>query len=87
MSVISAFYGILIRMYYDEGVHSLPHFHVQHGDERASVAFDGTVLGGSLSRRTASRVRTWAELHQDELAANWARARAGEALQKVDPLP
>lgn len=26
MSLISSFYGILIRMYYNEGAHSLPHF-------------------------------------------------------------
>jgi Domain of unknown function (DUF4160) len=87
MSVISFFYGILIRMYYDEGVHSLPHFHVQRGDEEASVGLDGTILAGSLSRQTAGSVREWARLHQDELAANWRRARGGEALQKIDPLP
>lgn len=87
MSVISFFYGILIRMYYDEGSHSLPHFHVQHGDEEASVAFDGTILGGSLSRQTARRVREWSALHKDELTTNWTRARSGEALRKIDPLP
>jgi hypothetical protein len=87
MSVISFFYGILIRMYYDEGAHSLPHFHVQHGDEESSVAFDGTILGGSLARQTARRVREWTALHEDELTANWTRARSGEALQKIDPLP
>jgi hypothetical protein len=87
MSLISSFYGILIRMYYDLGHHSLPHFHVHHGDEEASVAFDGTILGAALSPQTARRVREWAALHQDELAVNWTRARSGEGLQKVDPLP
>lgn len=87
MSLISSFYGILIRMYYNEGAHSLPHFHVQHGEQEASVAFDGTILGGSLSRQTARTVRLWAALHHDELTANWTRARSGEAFQKIDPLP
>ena len=87
MSRISSFYGILIRMYYNEGIHALPHVHVQCGAEEASVAFDGTILGGSLSRQTARAVRDWASLHEDELMANWLRARAGEALEKVDPLP
>ena len=59
MSLISSFYGMLIRMYYNEGVHALPHFHVEHGDQQASVAFDGTILGGTLSRQTARRVREW----------------------------
>jgi hypothetical protein len=87
MSIISAFNGIVIRMYYNEGVHQLPHFHVRIGSEKASVAFDGTILSGSLSGRAASRVRQWAALHQGELSSNWSRARSGEAFEKIDPLP
>jgi hypothetical protein len=87
MSVISLFYGILIRMYYDEGVHQRPHFHVQRGDESASVTFDGTILAGSLSTRTLKQVQQWAALHEDELTRNWSLGRAGEAFQRVDPLP
>jgi hypothetical protein len=87
MSVISLFYGILIRMYYDEGVHQRPHFHVQRGDESASVAFDGTLLAGALSNRTLRQVQDWAALHQEELARNWVGGRAGEPFQRVDPLP
>jgi hypothetical protein len=86
MSIISVFYGIFIRMYYNEGVHHLPHFHVRTGSERASVTFDGTILSGSLSARTAKLVREWAALHEEELVANWARGRAGEAFEKIDPL-
>jgi hypothetical protein len=87
MSVISLFYGIFIRMYANEGHHMVPHFHVRKGDENASVAFDGTILAGRLSRTTHRQVQQWAALHQDELNANWDRARAGQALVKVDPLP
>jgi hypothetical protein len=87
MSTISVFFGIVIRMYYNEGVHQLPHFHVRIGSEKASVAFDGTILSGSLSSRTASRVREWAALHEDELSANWSRARDGKAFEAIDPLP
>jgi Domain of unknown function (DUF4160) len=86
MSTISIFFGILIRMYANEGIHALPHFHVQHGDEEASVSFDGTILGGRLSRRTARLVREWAALHQDELTANWNRGREGEAFHRIAPL-
>jgi hypothetical protein len=47
---ISYFYGILIRMYWNEAQHAVPHFHVQYAIHKASVGFDGTVLGGSLPR-------------------------------------
>ena len=41
---------------------------------------------GILGRRQLRFVLAWAELHQDELAENWRRARAGETLQPVEPL-
>ena len=87
MSIISTFYGIVIHMYYNEGIHVLPHFHVRVAGEKASIAFDGTILSGSLSGAAARRVREWAALHEDELIANWERARSGDPFQKIDPLP
>jgi len=31
-------------------------------------------------------VEAWAELHQDELVANWERLQAGRLPHKIDPL-
>ncbi len=39
MPVISAFYGILIRMYFND--HAPPHFHARYGE------FEGTVEIGT----------------------------------------
>ena len=50
------------------------------------VAFDGTILGGHLSARALRFVRDWAALHQEELAANWERARDLEPLERIAPL-
>ncbi len=37
MPRVSPFYGIVIRMYSDEGVHGgRPHFHAEHAGEKAS---------------------------------------------------
>ena len=44
------------------------------------------VIESTLGRRQLRFVLAWAELHQDELAQNWRRARAGETLQQVEPL-
>jgi len=41
----------------------------------------------ALSRRALALVEEWATLHQDELVANWERARREEPLQPIEPLP
>ncbi len=86
MPRISAFYGIVITMYYDE--HGLPHFHATYGGQRASIAIaTGQVLAGRLPERAVRLVLEWSSLHQAELQANWARARREEPLEAIAPLP
>ncbi|MBX3502556.1 MAG: DUF4160 domain-containing protein [Alphaproteobacteria bacterium] len=85
MPTISAFFGILIRMYYRD--HAPPHFHAVYGEQEATIDIETLdVLEGRLSRRALELVLDWAELHQDELRENWHRARAHEALKNVAPL-
>ena len=86
MPRLSVFYGIVIAMYYRE--HGVPHFHATYGEHRASIAIDGLeILGGSLPARAYGFVREWAELHHDELVANWHRARNAQPLEPIEPLP
>jgi hypothetical protein len=87
MPRVSFFYGITIRMYWDERDHPVPHFHAEYGRHRASVGIDGTVLGGSLPPRSLRFVREWAQLHGDELLANWERARNHQPIETIEPLP
>jgi uncharacterized protein DUF4160 len=86
---ISAFYGIVIYMYFDEARHEgRPHFHAVYGGDEASVGIDGeTLLAGELPRRALRLVAEWASGRQDELEANWERARRGEPLEPIAPLP
>ena len=50
MPTISTFYGIIIRMFYDD--HALPHFHAQYGEFKAEIAIESLqVLAGRLPRR------------------------------------
>ncbi len=86
MPRISAFYGIVIAMFWDD--HEPPHFHAIYGEHDAQVLIaSGTVLGGSLPRRAERLVKEWTQLHRTELLDNWRRARNGEALATIDPLP
>jgi len=56
------------------------------GRALCQVSSKPIVIESSLGRRQLRFVLAWAELHQDELAENWRRARAGETLQQVEPL-
>lgn len=87
MPRISYFYGIVVSMYWRERDHPVPHFHAEYAGERASIAVDGAVLAGSLPARGLRLVQEWAHLHEDELLANWARARQHEPLVAIEPLP
>jgi len=82
---ISQFFGILIRMYFDD--HAPPHFHAIYGNEEAVLAVDTlAVVEGHLPRRALSLVLEWASLHRAELRDNWSRAERHEPLKPVPPL-
>ena len=87
MPRISSFYGIGIWMYWNEGVHDRPHFHARYGEHQASVDLDGQIIVGSLPTNAQRLVSEWAAIHREELAANWRRAGAHEALEQISPLP
>jgi hypothetical protein len=56
-------------MFYDE--HNPPHFHAEYQGKKAVFDFDGNVIKGSLSSRTATKlVREWVDLHVLELKLN-----------------
>jgi len=84
---ISAFYGVVIYMYWNERDHPVVHFHAYHAGRRASVSMNGDVLAGSLEPRALQFVREWASLRREEILANWERARRNEPLIGIEPLP
>ncbi len=86
MPRISAFYGIVIAMYFDD--HPPPHFHARYGEHEAQVSIlTGEILNGTLPRRAYALVREWVGLHKEELEADWELARREEPLATIDPLP
>ena len=85
MPVVSTFFGIVIRMYYDE--HNPPHIHVEYQGNKAVLDFFGNVLRGDLKSRTALKlVREWIDLRSDDLNANWQLAQSGRDINKIAPL-
>jgi len=86
MPEISRFYGIVIKMFFDD--HQPPHFHAEYGEDQAVVAI-GTlaVIAGKLPPRALALVKEWARLHQDELREAWRKAKNLEPAGRIDPLP
>lgn len=72
MPIISVFYGILIKMYFnDDEQHHIPHLHAVYGEFSASIDFDGNVLVGALPISKIKLVVAWIEIHKEELIALW----------------
>lgn len=87
MPTISMFYGIIIRMYYAPGEHNTPHFHAYYGEYKATFLIDSLELQyGDLPRRQLRLVQAWAEIHQEELQADWKLAMNGEEPCRISPL-
>lgn len=85
MPTISQFYGITIRMYFDD--HPPPHFHAYYGSDSAKIEIDSLEISeGKLRRRTLSLIREWAADHRGELHENWRRAEAHLQLNDIEPL-
>ncbi len=68
MPTISEFFGILIRMYWDE--HPPPHFHAFYAEHEAQYNIATLdVIHGALPRRAHALVVEWASLHKEELGS------------------
>jgi hypothetical protein len=64
MPIISAFFGIVIRMFYRE--HEPAHFHAEYQGQQAKFDFDGKMIAGDMKSKTARRLR--------RLIKEWATA-------------
>ncbi|WP_374687820.1 DUF4160 domain-containing protein [Promineifilum sp.] len=85
MPELSRFFGIVIRMYYDD--HPPPHFHAIYGKLEMQVSIDPiAIMNGTMSRRAISMIIEWAALHQHELLENWQRLREEQPVVKIEPL-
>jgi hypothetical protein len=85
MPELCRFYGIIIRMYFDD--HAPPHFHATYGDDEVVIGIDSlAVLQGRLPARAQGLVVEWASLHQVELREAWKRAESLESPGKIAPL-
>jgi hypothetical protein len=85
MPEISRFFGIVIRMHFDD--HHPPHFHAVYGEFEVEVAIGGLdVLDGRFPSRALGLIVEWAAEHRDELLADWELASTRQRLRRIEPL-
>ena len=83
MPVISRFYGIVIRMYFQMAEHNPPHIHAIYGDDVAAMAIiTGDIMEGGLPPKALEMVREWLALHRNELMQMWE----SQDIKAISPL-
>lgn len=87
MPTISIFYGIIIRMYCSAGEHNPPHFHAYYQNSKAVIDINTCELKeGKLPPKQMKLALAWAEIHKEDLLADWELASRGELPFKIEPL-
>lgn len=72
MPVIARFYGIIIKMYFSQSEHGIPHFHAIYGEYNAVFDIQTLdMLEGDLPVRAQKLVREWGAQYQQELLLMW----------------
>jgi hypothetical protein len=86
MPELSRFYGIVIKMYFDD--HDPSHFHAEYAEDEAVISIETlAVIAGRLRPRALGLVAEWAALRQEELRTAWLEAKNLKPIPKIDPLP
>ena len=85
MPFVSMFFGIMIRMFFNE--HNPPHFHAEYQGSEGIFNFDGEMLQGNIKSTTALRlIKEWARLRNTELNENWVKITDKIGINKIEPL-
>ena len=66
MPVIARFYGILIKMYFSQSEHGVPHFHAVYGDFNGVFSIETLeMIEGDLPARSQCLVKEWGAQYQN----------------------
>ena len=83
MPLIASFYGITIRMFFEESKHNPPHIHASYQNHKASYAISsGEKLSGTMTRRGERLIQDFIELNRDTLLRIWDT----QSFEKIETL-
>ena len=87
MPVLSMFYGIIVRMYKEQGgKHNKPHIHAEYSGQEIVMTLDGEILEGKFPKNKQKLLEAWMVIHHDDLEANWNLLSKGEQFFRIEPL-
>ncbi|MBS0350734.1 MAG: DUF4160 domain-containing protein [Proteobacteria bacterium] len=85
MPTISAFYGILIQMFW--GDHAPPHFHALYAEYEVLINIHTLeIIQGTMPRRALALILEWASAHRAELLEDWKLCKENQSPKKISPL-
>lgn len=84
MPEICRFYGIIIKMYFNE--HNPPHFHIEYQEYEAVMNIETGEVTGKMSRRALRLVYEWLDQNKEALLENWKRIEERRPLNSIKPL-
>ncbi len=72
MPVIARFYGMIIKMYFQQSEHNPPHIHAVYGEYIGIIDIQTfEMLEGDLPKKALSLVQEWMQTHQKDLLKMW----------------
>ena len=72
MPILSCFYGISIKMYFQQSEHNPPHFHAIYGEYVGAIDIQtGKLIEGDLPGRALKLVQEWLKAHRKEVLDIW----------------
>jgi hypothetical protein len=85
LPTISAFYGIVIQMFWRD--HAPPHFHALYAEYEAQIDIRTLeIIEGKLPNRALALVLEWAAQHRSALMEDWKLCEAMQRPNKIQPL-
>jgi len=83
MPILSNFYGISIKMYFQQVEHNPPHIHAIYGEYIGAIDIKtGKLLEGDLPTRALKLVQEWLNVYKEEILKIWNT----QQLKKIPPL-
>lgn len=72
MPVIARFYGMIIKMYFQQSEHNPPHIHVLYGEYIGAIDIQTLeMLEGDLPSKALALAKEWAGQYKQELLQIW----------------
>lgn len=83
MPILSNFYGIIIKMYFQQSEHNPPHIHAIFGEYVGVININnGKMIDGDLPNRALKLVQEWIKTNKEQLLEMWET----QEFKKIEPL-